>query len=293
MSEPRVDLHTHTVVSDGTLTPTELVHLAARKGLAAIALTDHDHLGGLDEARRAAEGRGVEVLAGVELSVTHDTGADVHLLGYLVDPEEPRLARRLAEFRDVRAARGRLIVEKLRSLGVDISLDELPEAGSVGRPHIARALMEKRIVASVQEAFEKWLGEGRPAYVPKAKMEAREAIDLVHGAGGVAVLAHPGLLSERHRYAVVRELAALGLDGVEVEHSRHSSEERRRLRAMAQELGLVETGGSDFHGENKPDVDLGYGHGGNVHVTYATVRALRERAERRRSPSSRGTTSPS
>lgn len=282
VDERRIDLHAHTVVSDGTLTPTQLVELAARKGLAALALTDHDHLGGVDEARRAGERLGVEIVAGVELSVAHAAG-DVHLLGYLVDPHEERLAARLAEFRSVRAARGRQIVEKLQGLGVDIRVEELPAAESVGRPHVARALVDKRIVASMQEAFERWLGEGRPAYVPKAKIDAQEAIELVHGAGGVAVLAHPGLLSDKHRYAIVRELAALGLDGVEVEHSRHASEERRRLREIAKELGLVETGGSDFHGENKPDVDLGYGHGGNVRVTYATLTALRARAAERRS----------
>ena len=278
--ERRVDLHAHTVVSDGTLTPAQLVQLAARKGLAALALTDHDHLGGIDEARREGERLGVEVLAGVELSVAH-RGEDVHVLGYLVDPREERLAARLAQLRVERAARGRRIVERLQALGVDIRLEDLPPAQSVGRPHVARALVDKRIVSSVQEAFERWLGDGRPAFVPKAKMDAAEALALVHGAGGVAVVAHPGLLSER-RYAIVRELAALGLDGVEVEHSRHTSEERRRLRELARELGLVETGGSDFHGENKPDVDLGYGHGGNVRVTYDVVTALRERAAARR-----------
>lgn len=280
MDERRVDLHTHTLVSDGTLSPTALVQLAAKKALAAIAITDHDHVGALDEAAREGGRLGVEIIPGIELSVTHPAG-DVHILGYLIDPREPRLAARLAEFRTVRAARGRLIVEKLQAQGVDIRLEDIPAAESVGRPHIARALMEKRVVSSVKEAFDKWLGDGKPAYVPKAKIEAREAIELLHGAGGLAVLAHPGLLSEKHRYAIVRELAALGLDGVEVEHSRHASEERRRLRELAKELDLVETGGSDFHGENKPDVDLGYGHGGNVRVTYATVEALRARSARR------------
>lgn len=273
-------MHTHTVVSDGTLTPAQLVELAARKGLAAIALTDHDHLGGLDEARREGERLGVEVLAGVELSVAHAAG-DVHVLGYILDETEPRLAARLAEFRSVRAARGRLIIEKLQALGVDVRLEDIHSAESLGRPHVARALVDKGIVASMQEAFERWLGEGRPAYVPKAKIDARQAIELIHGAGGLAVLAHPGLISEKHRYAIIRELAELGLDGIEVEHSRHSSEERRRLREMCAKLDLVETGGSDFHGENKPDVDLGYGVGGNVRVTYATVEALRARALRR------------
>lgn len=284
MSERRIDLHSHTVVSDGTLTPTALVELAARKGLAALAITDHDHLGALDEARAAGERLGVEIVPGVELSVSHEAG-DVHLLGYLLDPDEPRLIARLAEFRATRAVRGRLIVEKLQALGVEITHEDVaraagPQAGSIGRPHVARALVEKRIVASVSEAFEKWLGDDRPAFVPKAKIGAAEAIALVHGAGGVAVLAHPGLLPPEWKGKLVRELAALGLDGIEVVHSRHSSEERRRLAALADELGLVATGGSDFHGENKPDVDLGYGVGGNVMVTTRTLDALRARARR-------------
>jgi hypothetical protein len=284
LAERRIDLHAHTVVSDGTLTPTQLVELAAQKGLAAIALTDHDHLGGLEEARRAGERLGVEIVPGIELSANlAPHKADIHLLAYLVDPAHLELAARLERFREVRARRGVLIVEKLRALGVDLTMEDVaraagPGAGSIGRPHVARALMEKRLVSSVQEAFERWLGEGRPAYVEKEKLDAREGIALVHAAGGVAVLAHPGLLPQESRYAILRALAAVGLDGVEVEHSRHSSDERRTLRKLAQELSLVETGGSDFHGENKPDVQLGYGVGGNVHVTMRTLSALRERA---------------
>ena len=281
----RVDLHTHTTVSDGTLSPTALVELAAKVGLAAIAITDHDHLGALPEARRAGDRLGVEIVAGVELSVSYGD-ADVHLLGYFVDPDEPRLAARLAQFRAVREERGRLIVEKLQALGVDIQMSDLPAAQSVGRPHVAQALVAKGIVKSVDEAFQKWLGDGGPAYVEKAKMDGREAIALVHGAGGVAVLAHPGLLSDKVRYRALRELAAAGLDGVEVEHSRHSAEERRRLRDLAAELSLIETGGSDFHGENKPDVQLGYGVGGNVKVTTTTLDALRRRAGSPRPPKS-------
>lgn len=287
MDERRIDLHTHTVVSDGTLTPTQLVELAARKGLAAIALTDHDHLGGLSEARRAGELLGVEVVAGIELScVLAPHEADIHLLAYFVDPDDLALAARLEHFREARAARGVRIVEKLRALGVDITLDDVaraagPSAGSIGRPHVARALMEKRIVASVQEAFERWLADGRPAYVEKEKLDAREAVLLVHAARGVAVLAHPGLLPDGARERIVRTLARHGLDGIEVEHPRHASEERRRLRALAGELGLVTTGGSDFHGENKPDVDLGYGVGGNIRVTTSTLTVLRARADRR------------
>lgn len=281
-----MDLHTHSTASDGTLAPTALVELAARKGLAAIALTDHDSLAALDEARRAGLRLGVEVVAGVELSLTH-AGCDVHLLAYFVDPAEPRLATRLARLREVRAKRGERIVEKLRALGVDVTFEDVARhagAGAVGRPHVARALVEKRIVASVSEAFDRWLGDGRPAFVEKEKLDAEEALGLVHGARGVAVLAHPGLLPEASRYKILRDLATLGMEGVEVEHSRHSSEERRRLRDIANELRLVTTGGSDFHGENKPEVDLGYGVGGNVRVTTATLEALRARATARAEP---------
>lgn len=284
MDERRVDLHAHTTASDGTLSPTALVELAARKGLAALAITDHDSLAGLDEARTAGARLGVEIIIGLELSISH-AASDVHLLAYFVDPAEPQLAARLARFREVRASRGDAIVEKLRALGVDISAEDVRRhagKGAVGRPHVARALVEKRIVATVQEAFEKWLGDDRPAFIPKEKLDAREAIALVHGARGLAVLAHPGLLPEETRYKILRDLAALGLDGVEVEHSRHSSEERRRLKQIAAELDLLTTGGSDFHGENKPDVDLGYGVGGNVRVTVQTLDVLRARASLRR-----------
>lgn len=280
VDERRVDLHCHTNASDGTLTPTQLVELAARKGLAAIAITDHDVLSALPEARLAGERLSVEIVAGVELSTTHGGLADLHLLGYFVDPEEPRLAARLAEFRATRAARKGMIVEKLRAMGVDIREDELPDAESIGRPHIARVLMDKGIVASMQEAFDRYLADGKPANVPKARIDATEAIALVHGAGGVAVLAHPGLVKDGAGLRIIAELAAAGLDGVEVEHSKHDSDTRRRLRELCAKHGLLETGGSDFHGENKPDVDLGYGHGGNVRVSMTTLEAIRARSRR-------------
>lgn len=278
-----MDLHCHTVVSDGTLAPTALVELAAQSGLAAVAITDHDHVGALDEARAAGERLDVEVVPGIELSVTHAIG-DVHVLGYLFDPREPRLVAALERFREARASRGVRIVERLQELGVDVTVEDVARqlgaaTRAVGRPHVARALVEKRIVGSIQEAFERWLGEGRPAYVEKAKIDARAALALIHGAGGVAALAHPGLLAEKGRVALVRELAALGLDGIEVEYPRHSREDRRAFAALADELGLVRTGGSDFHGENKPDVALGTGVNRNVRVPYATLDALRTRRE--------------
>lgn len=273
----RVDLHCHTVVSDGTLTPTELVQRARLKGLAAIAVTDHDHLGGLREAWAAGARIGVEVVAGVELSVAHEAG-DVHLLGYLVDAEDRALLGRLERLRDVRARRAQLIVAKLQDLGVAIDLEDVArevasDDQAIGRPHVARALVKRGHASSIQDAFDQWLADGRPAAVPKEKLSAREAIDLVRRAGGVAVLAHAVTLPEDAREPLLRELAKLGLGGVEVDYPKHDAALRAQLRAMADELGLVATGGSDYHGANKPDVELGM-----VDVDHAVIDELRSRA---------------
>lgn len=277
----RVDLHAHTSVSDGTLSPTALVELAAREGLVALAVTDHDHVGALPEARATAERVGVELVPGIELSVESENG-ELHLLGYLFDERDPRLQARLVELRLARARRGEQIVERLRALGVEITLDDLlaevgSAATSLGRPHVARALMRKGLVGSVQDAFDRYLAEGRPAYVPKARLTPREAIALLHGAGGLAVLAHPVTIPLESREPAIRSLTALGLDGVEVVHSKHDASTRAELARLAEELGLVATGGSDFHGENKPDVRLGSGRDGNVEVGRETLAALKRR----------------
>lgn len=277
--ELRADLHAHTTVSDGTLSPTALVELAGRVGLSTIAVTDHDHVGGLDEAREAGARLGVAVIAGIELSVTHPAG-DVHLLGYFVDDRSAPLLGELARLREVRERRAALIVERLNALGVAVTLAEVEReaaGGAVGRPHVARALVTRGAVASVAEAFDRYLADGRPAAVAKAKLSALDAIRLVHGAGGAAVLAHAVTIPEAFREPLVRELAALGLDGLEVLHSKHDAAMRARLAALASELGLVPTGGSDFHGENKPDVPLG-----SVSVGPEVVASLRGRASRAR-----------
>lgn len=273
----RVDLHAHTVVSDGTLAPADLVALARRTGLAALAVTDHDHLGGVAEAREAGARLGVEVVAGVELSVAHASG-DVHLLGYLVDEQDAALLGRLERLRDARAQRAVRIVERLQAAGVPVTLADLAQeaplqGGAVGRPHVARALVRRGHAASIQDAFDRYLADGRPGAVPKEKLSARDAIALVRGAGGVAVLAHPVTLPEAAREPLLRELAALGLGGVEVDYPKHDDALRARLRGLAEELGLVATGGSDYHGANKPDVALGM-----VDVDYAVLDALRRRA---------------
>lgn len=279
-----VDLHAHTTTSDGTLTPRELVARAQKAGLRALAVTDHDHVGGIAPAREAADGTDLEVVAGIEFSVDHGPRS-FHLLGYAFDPGDGDLAEAVREVQDYRARRNPRMIRKLQDEGVDVTLEEVEAyaAGDlVGRPHMARALVDRGVVDSVQEAFDAYLGEGARAYLPKKRLPSTEAVDLLHGAGGVAVMAHPVTVGEAD--AVEEVLDDLGgeLDGLEVVHSKHGPPERARFARMADERDLVPTGGSDFHGENKPDVDLATGRGGNVDVRHSTLQALRDRAQRYR-----------
>lgn len=240
------DLHLHSTASDGTLAPAALVALASERGLRAIALTDHDTLDGLAEARRAADTVGLEFVGGVELSCELD-GGEVHLLGYFVDEGHEELARELALSKERRVERGRAIVAKLNRLGVPLSYEAVAleaGAGAVGRPHVARALVSSRAVGSIDEAFLRFLRRGAPAYVAKVTLSTAGAIALVRRAGGVPVLAHPGLYRERD---VIQRLAAEGIAGLEVWHPKHSREQARRFEALAARIGLVPTGGSDFH----------------------------------------------
>lgn len=241
-----VDLHTHSTASDGVLAPAAVVEAAHAAGLAAVALTDHDSVAGLTEARAAGERLGVRVVAGAELSAYVDR-EEIHLLALHID-QYGVIADELARFRDDRVARAERMVEKLRRLGVDVSMDDvLREAGggAVGRPHVARAVVAAGGAADVREAFDRFLGDGRPANVEKPRLDARDAIGLAHAAGGIAVWAHPGQAGRRDK---VEPLAAAGLDGLEVLHPRHSGEDMSRLSALAEHFGLVTSGGSDWHG---------------------------------------------
>jgi len=276
---PGFDLHAHSTVSDGTLAPAAVVALAAQAGLEGLALTDHDHVGGLAEAQEAGRRLGVEVIAGIELSAEDAQAGELHLLGYFVDPRDGALLARIASLRDMRARRGAAMVERLRAAGVAITLDEVARevapGAALGRPHVARVLVARGHARDVQDAFDRWLADGRPGYVPKERLTPRDAIALVHAAGGAAVLAHAVTVAESEREGLVRRLAAVGLDGIEVAHSKHGPKERATFAAWAKELGLVATGGSDFHGANKPDVALG-----SVRVERETIDALRSRARR-------------
>ncbi|MFF4246312.1 PHP domain-containing protein [Streptomyces sp. NPDC001822] len=251
----RIDLHTHSTASDGTDTPAELVAAAAAAGLDVVALTDHDTVGGHAEAA-AALPRGLTLVTGAELSCRID-GVGLHMLAYLFDPSEPELARERELVRDDRVPRARTMVRKLQELGVPVTWDRVARIagdGSVGRPHIATALVELGVVDSVSDAFvPEWLADGGRAYASKHELDPFDAVRLVKAAGGVTVLAHP-LAVKRGAVvpdAAIARLAAAGLDGVEVDHMDHDEATRVRLRGLAADLGLLPTGSSDYHGTRK------------------------------------------
>ena len=280
---PGIDLHAHTTASDGSFTPTELVEAAHGLGLGALAVTDHDTLAGLGEARAAAQRVGLDLVAGVELSV-EDDGGRFHLLGYGFDPANAALAETLTTLRRSRAARNDLMAARMSEMGLPVTMDDVrAEAGEdalvIARPHFARALIKKGIVGSVAEAFEKYLSTGKPLYLPKEVLTPCDAIALIHGAGGVAVMAHPGLvpLDEAAFDARVTSLAQKdGLDGIEAYYSQHSQADTDRFLALATRLGLLVTGGSDFHGTVKPHVPLGIVFGGRP-AAPALLESLRAR----------------
>jgi predicted metal-dependent phosphoesterase TrpH len=266
----RVDLHTHTIFSDGLLTPEELVERAVERQLAAIAVTDHDSVEGLERAQAAAHGR-LEVVPGVEISSALD-GHDLHILGYYIDPEHGPLRDRLARFQAERRDRARRIVERLTEVGVRLDMDEVLAAagpGVVGRPHVAAVMVRAGVVGGLDEAFRRYLGVHGAAFVPRPAFRPQEAIALIHGANGLSVLAHPGAhLAE----AVVEDLARSGLRGIEVWHPHHSPATSRRYRALVERWSLLESGGSDFHGQPQGS-DLG-----DVRVPYSVLMQLKQSA---------------
>jgi predicted metal-dependent phosphoesterase TrpH len=253
---PKIDLHCHTTASDGTATPTELVRQASARGVGVIAVTDHDTIAGVAEARRAAEDEGVRVIAGIELSTRHG-GRELHVLGYFVDTGAPTLTEAVERMRRQRRERAQRIVQRLRELGYEMTMGdvEAQAAGDVvARPHIARALVERGYLRSARDAFTSELlaDEGR-AWVPRETISTVEAVDLIRSAGGVAVLAHPGVVHHEGEpsppaESVVAELAGAGLAGLEVDHPDHPPPIRDRLAELARRYRLVPTGGSDWHG---------------------------------------------
>jgi hypothetical protein len=282
-----IDLHTHSTASDGSLSPAALVDLAAEKDLTAIALTDHDTVAGLPEALARGAERGVEVIPAIEIAVRWpqeerggDGGGAMHLLGYYVRLDDPALAKRLKGLRSQRRQRAQRMVALLNELGVEISFSRVEQVAtgeSIGRPHLARALLEVGAVGSHAEAFRRYLSRGRPAYVQRELPSPKEGIAWLQSAGGVAVLAHPSTLKlgRKELERCVEELKGYGLEGIEVFWSGHNRGQQESYRDLTQRLSLLVTGGSDFHGAAKPDIELGRGLRGNVQVPDSYLIALR------------------
>ncbi len=281
-----IDLHVHTIASDGTLTPAEVVLEAARVGLEAVAITDHDTVAGVDQALAAGEKRGLEVVPGLEFSVRFDGPGYFHLLGLLIDHRHPALKSPLARITASRAERNAVIVDKLRRLGLDITLQEvldLSGGGQTGRAHIGQVLVNRGGVKSLDEAMARYLKKGRPAYTDRYRLEAGQAIELIHQAQGLAVMAHPVSTGLRGAELIgfLRSLKDEGLDGVEIYCPTQDEALWLRLEATAEKLGLLISGGSDFHGFFKPEIKIGFGQG-NLRVKYRLLERLKAAA--RRSP---------
>ena len=261
-----IDLHTHSTFSDGSLTPTELIEAAAAAKLTALALTDHDTTAGLPRfLAAAAQHGGIRGITGVELSAEHHPGA-MHILGYFFDLHHAGLQEQLGNLRAGRNERNRKILEKLCALGLELTWDEvhaLAGGDVVGRPHFARAMIARGHVTDKDEAFQKFLARGRPAYAECFRLSPADSFQMIRAAGGVPVLAHPCSLKlgQKQLRALLMELKEQGLAGVEVYHSEHNPSQTKLYHRLATDLGLAATGGSDFHGALMPDIKLGRGFG--------------------------------
>jgi len=265
----------HTSASDGSAAPAEVVEEALQKGLKAIAITDHDVLEGVKPALQAARGTSLEVIPGVEIN-TEGEGHEVHILGYFIDVDSPELKARLDFLRNARESRAEKIVRRLQELGLSIEWErvlEIAREGSVGRPHIGLAMMEKGYVSSVQEAFQKYIGYGRPAYVPRYKIEPVEAVEIIKKAGGAAVMAHPGL---SQRDDLIPQLVAAGICGIEVYYPAHTPAQTEHYLKIAQHYNLLATGGSDYHGHG-PNFRSEMGE---ITVSYAVAEKLYQFAQK-------------
>ena len=256
-----LDLHIHTTASDGSLTPTQVVQLARKKGFSLIAVTDHDTMGGVAEALEAGKKYNVDVVPGVEIS--SGVTLEVHMLGYGMSPDHPVMKAMMEDMRAARVERMERIIENLQKMGVPITVEEVEAVagGAIGRPHIAQVLIAHGLVPDVRTAFREYIGVGAKAYVERRKMISEQVIANIRDAGGVPVLAHGGLLriSEVELNQWIDSMAKKGLMGLECYHNAHTPQMERLLRAAAERNGLLVTGGSDFHGASRPDVEMGTG----------------------------------
>ncbi|MCK4857914.1 MAG: PHP domain-containing protein [candidate division Zixibacteria bacterium] len=269
MSERLIDLHLHTTFSDGCGSPEEAVKRARFKRLAAISITDHDTFGALDPALALADDD-LEIISGVELSCQYEN-TDFHVLAYFIDYKYAPIADKVKFYQEERLKRGRLIVAKLNEMGIDLQVDtvmRLAAKGAVGRPHVADALVQEEFVHTVDEAFSRYLGYHAPAYVPKTYFDPAVAIKLVHEAGGLAVLAHPGTV---RRDEVIGRFKEFGLDGIEVYHAKHTPAVVRHYKRLAEKYDLLISGGSDWHGRNDPRSEIG-----SQKVPYSVLQKMKE-----------------
>ncbi len=276
--EKLIDLHIHSTASDGSLSPGDLMAYARRKGAAAVSLTDHDTIDGLETALVAGKEIGLEVIPGLEISAQYP-GGTMHLLGYYIDPSDLNLNRELLRLQEARRERNPKIISKLQSLGIPISFDQVQAlaTGQMGRPHIARVLFQMGAVSSFEEAFQKYLAKGAQAYVEKFRFSPSEAISLITQAGGIPVLAHPFTLnypSLRDLKRLIQKLKNSGLKGIEVLYSEHTPNQTGDYFSLAKELNLIYTGGTDYHGDIKKDVDLLTGKG-DLKIPYQIVEDLK------------------
>lgn len=262
---PYIDLHVHSNCSDGTFSPSQLVEYALEKGLQAIALTDHDTTEGIEEARAAAQNTSLQVIPGIELS-TAFWGRDIHILGLNIDPENTYFQEKIKAFQQEREQRNRTMISRMQKEGLRITwqdmTDNFPDSIWT-RAHFARFLADTGQVHTLAEAFNRFLGDHAPCFVPKNKVTPFEAVKMIHQGKGKAVLAHPLLyhLTEEQLEELVQSLVQSGLDGIEAIYSTNTGLDEVRMRQLAKKYGIFITGGSDFHGSNKPSIDLGKGRG--------------------------------
>lgn len=276
----RVDFHTHTTFSDGSYTPEELLRYCKEKNLRAVSVTDHDTITSYDDAKTAADKYGIELIPGIEISCQFEPGT-LHVLGYFLNPKDPELVKTLEDIQKARAERNPMIIQRLNKLGVKITMEEVvAQSGGdqIGRPHFAQVLIKKGYAKNNEDAFRTYLGKGASAYVDKRRLSPKEGIDMISKAGGLAVVAHPKQMrvADRNRLLdLFKEWKGYGLKGIEAYSSCQNKDEQKFWHEIANELGLIVTGGSDFHGKNKPDVDLGW-MGSGVDINYSIVDQMRK-----------------
>ena len=278
-----IDLHVHSTHSDGTFTPAELAEHAISQHLSAFALTDHDTVSGLSEAFESVRDLPVEVISGIELSTEYQ-GKDVHIVGLDFDWHDLHFCSELTRFQDSRNERNRKMTEKLAAKGIAVSMEQLKTQfgdAVLTRAHFARFLYEHGYVSSMREAFSRYLGDHAPCFVPREKVTPQMAVRLIHQTGGIAVLAHPMQyhFSDAQLKDLIRDLKPEGLNGIEAMYSTHTPSQEKKIRHLAQTMGIAISGGSDFHGTNKPDIDLGVGRG-NLHIPDSALENLRKHRDR-------------